>query len=59
MDIRKINSKILVALRGRGHTDQDIASMSAEAAFVEYCNWHGWTGLGNKCIAALDELRAA
>ncbi|MET3133631.1 hypothetical protein AAKU55_003921 [Oxalobacteraceae bacterium GrIS 1.11] len=59
MDIKKIDPKILHALSRRGYNDHDIASMSAEAAFGEYCNWLGLIGLGDKLISALDDLRAA
>jgi hypothetical protein len=31
---------IYAALRGRGHTDAEMLSMSPEERFDEYCGWH-------------------
>ena len=37
---------VVSALRERQFSDEQIATMEPEKAFVEYCEWHGLTGWG-------------
>lgn len=41
MNFENKNSEVLLALKKRGHSEQDIARMSPKNAFVEYCEWNG------------------
>ncbi|MFP3637598.1 hypothetical protein [Paraburkholderia sp. SIMBA_054] len=59
MDVTKIDDDVLGSLRERGHNDEDIAAMTPEAAFSEYCNWRGLSGFGPVLARALDGLRGA
>lgn len=59
MDISQIPDFVLDALRQRGHNDEDIADMSAEEAFSEFCDWFGLSGWADRLIIALDHLREA
>jgi hypothetical protein len=49
----------LADLRKQGHLDTDIAAMTAEDAFGEYCTWNGLIDYGPILINALDGLRSA
>lgn len=59
MDITKIPANVLNDLRKRGHDDKDIAAMTPESAFGEFCAWNGLRDYGPSLINALDGLRAA
>ena len=59
MKVSKLPFSIVDALHERGHTDESIANMSPEEAFIEYCSWHGLLGWGEALIDTLDSLRAA
>ncbi|MBN3815875.1 hypothetical protein [Burkholderia stagnalis] len=59
MDISKIDASVLEAIRKRGSTDADIALMTPERAFVEYCDWRALPGHGEELIRVLDNLRRA
>lgn len=59
MYIKKLNPDILQALYNRGHTDMEIASMSAERAFSEYCNWNGLPGWGSKLLEVMNNINEA
>ncbi|MBN3835162.1 hypothetical protein [Burkholderia sp. Ac-20344] len=59
MDISKIDASVLEAIRKRGSTDADIALMTPERAFVEYCDWRALPGHGEELIRVLDNLRLA
>lgn len=41
MDTNQLNEDIMEALQERGFDVADIARMSTEEAFSEYCEWHG------------------
>lgn len=58
MDILKIDPLVLNHLRKAGFDDSDIASMSAEQAFVAYCRYHGMLR-GSALIKVIDNLRGA
>lgn len=49
---------VLAALRNREHSDEDIANMSANEIFREYCEWHGLINWANTLISVLDNARA-
>lgn len=41
-------SVVLLALQKRGHSEKEIAGMSPKEAFIEYCEWNGLLGWGEK-----------
>ena len=59
MNIKKIPDDVLEDLQQRGHSNKEIAAMTPEEAFGEYCMWNGLIGYGPSLIRALDKLRAA
>jgi len=59
VNVSKLSFSIVDALHELGHTDERIANMSPEFAFIEYCNWHGLLGWGGELIDVIDSLRAA
>ena len=58
MDIHKIDPLVLNNLRKRGHTDEEIAAMTPEQAFIEYCRYHGMMR-GSALLRVIDNLRVA
>jgi hypothetical protein len=59
VNVSKLSFSIVDALHERGHTDDQIANMSPEMAFIEYCNWNGLLGWGIELIDVIDSLRAS
>lgn len=59
MDISRIPTYILSNLHERGHTDEQIATMTPEEALDEFLNWEGIIGYTGRIVGALDALRAA
>lgn len=59
LDVEKLRSDFVAALKKRGHTDADIAAMTPEEAFGEYCTWHGLLGWGPKLWAAVMTAQQA
>lgn len=59
MDISKIPAKVLADIRKRGHSDEDIAAMSPEEAFREYCEWNGLINWGDALFRAVEALKTA
>lgn len=59
MDIEKIPSYITNAVRNREFTDAEIAAMTPEEMFCEYCAYYGLGEWGSSLISVLDRLRAA
>lgn len=59
MDVKKIPQHIKDDLIERGHTEEDMAKMSAERAFHEFCEWHGLHDWAPILLNALDMLREA
>lgn len=65
LDLNKMNSMILEDLRERMGADSPhdtsrdarIASMSANRAFDEWCDWRGFIDWGPQLRYALDHLR--
>ena len=47
LDIAKLSPALKYALVNRGHTDDDIRTMSPREAFVEYCEWNGMIRWGD------------
>lgn len=41
-------SEVLLALQKRGHSEKEIAGMSPKETFIEYCEWNGLLGWGEK-----------
>lgn len=41
LNIKKLPSEVVDALRNRHHTDGEIEKLTPEEAFDEYCMWHG------------------
>lgn len=58
MDLHRIDPLVLNHLRKGGHSDSEIAGMSAEQAFIEYCRYHGMLR-GSALIKVIDNLRLA
>ncbi|HEX7912509.1 MAG TPA: hypothetical protein VF534_31080 [Paraburkholderia sp.] len=59
MIVSNISAEVLDCLRKRGWDDAQIASMTPEKAFSEFCEWNGLLGYGDKLVRALDGLRNA
>lgn len=59
MDVKKIPQHIKDDLIARGLTEDDMAEMSAERAFHEFCEWHGMHGWATILRNTLDMLREA
>lgn len=39
LDLNALPEEFISDLKERGHSEEDIAQMSPETAFSEYCNW--------------------
>lgn len=59
MNISRLDSRILVALHGRGHTNAEIALMSPATVFCEFCEWHGLLGWGDTLLSVLMNAQHA
>lgn len=59
MNISNIPPHITTALRRRRHSDAQIASMTPEEAFFEYCAFIGLAQKAPSLVQALDALRKA
>lgn len=59
LDIAKIREGVINDIKSRDISEAEIAEMTAEQAFIEYCNWHGLYQWGSMLINVLDMLRAA
>ena len=59
MDLKVLPSHITEDLIKRGNSKEDIAKMSPEEAFNEYCNWHGLQGWGESLWEIVQELKDA
>ncbi len=46
---------LMVALKERGHTEEQINAMTPREKFVEFCEWHGLGGWANILISAYKE----
>ncbi len=55
----KISDHILKALHQRGHSDADVAAMTASGAFCEFCQCHGFIGWGGSIWDTVENLREA
>ncbi len=55
----KIRPHILDALRQRGHSDVDVAAMTAPGAFCEFCQSYGLIGWGGEIWDTVENLRDA
>lgn len=56
MNISSLDADVYEALRGRRHTDEDIAAMSVKEAFSEYCEWQGLRGWAPTLIEVMRNL---
>lgn len=59
LDLDHIPEPILADLEKRGHSREDVAQMSAEGAFSEYCNWRGLLGWGPRLWQAVACFKRA
>lgn len=59
MDIKKLQQSVVDALRNRELTDDEIAALTPEQAFNEYCRWNSLGDWGPTLTSTLDNLRAA
>ena len=59
MIVSNISIEVVDCLRERGWDDVQIANMTPEEAFSEFCEWNGLLGYGGKLIRAPDGLRNA
>ncbi len=55
----KIRPHILDALHERGHSDVDVAAMTAPGAFCEFCQSRGFIGWGGEIWDTVENLRDA
>jgi hypothetical protein len=59
LNINAISRTAKEALANRGHSDDDIAKMTPEEAFTEYCEWHGLCRYGHTLWSLMKELNKA
>lgn len=55
----KLNADTLKTLHKRGHTDAEIANMTADKIFDEYCMWHGLIWWGPKLRRVYENAKKA
>ncbi len=59
LDSLKITPSVLSDLHERGFPAARVRQMSAERAFREWCEWHGFVGWADTLVETLDMLREA
>lgn len=59
LNVNKLSSQVVADLQKRGHTLEDIAQMTPQQAFSEFCQWHGLIGWGDKLWDVVAGLHSA
>lgn len=57
-NIKTLPDNVLEALRNRGLDDEDIAELTPQQAFDEFCRWHGLSDWGNELWSVMDKLKS-
>lgn len=60
LDVLKVHPRVMRDLRKRGLSEDEIAAMTPEQAFNEFCGYNGFGGnWGHTLASILDSLRAS
>jgi len=59
MRIGDLSEDVYGTLAARGHSDEEIKSMTVGEAFSEYCCWNGMHGWGATLMRVIRELEYA
>lgn len=54
-----LTDDVMNSLLSRGWSEEEIAKLSPEEAFDEYCEWHGLRGWGQTLRRALSNIQSA
>ena len=57
VDVKSLPDTVIHALEGRGYVLNQIAKLTPQEIFNEYCHWHGLIDWGNNLWRLVETLK--